>query len=88
MKNYSYKIIFFLGLILWIAETALFGWNDKPVNDYERILDTLSWIFILWGILGDLLSNLKIEKNETNNINTKNVNINGKPVIKFNEDKK
>lgn len=86
MKFYRFLVL--AGFIFWISESAYFGWNEKPINVFERWADIASQIMLWWGIIGDLLTNIKIEKSETNNINTKNVNINGKPVIKFGEDKK
>lgn len=83
MKTKFYKYLIFAGFILWFGETAYFGWNDKPVNAIEKMLDIFSQAMILWGFIGDIATNLTIQKNETNNINTKSVNINGRPTLKM-----
>lgn len=61
MKKYTYIII--IGWILWISETWYFGWNDKPINNIEHTLDLLSQFLILWGVIGDITTNLTIQKN-------------------------
>lgn len=66
-KKRFYRWLAILGIVLWFAETAYFGFNDKPENGLEGALDALSFIMIGWGIVGDLLSNLKITKHEYNN---------------------
>lgn len=57
-----YNKIFLIGFILWIAETAYFGFNAKPENGLESFLDTVSIILMAWGIIGDILSNVTIIK--------------------------
>lgn len=59
------------GLALWLAETAYFGFNAKPSNGLEATLDLLSTILILWGIIGDILSGVTIQKREI--INTQDL---------------
>lgn len=74
MKNSTYyRLLVLVGIILWLAETAYFGWNDRPQSNAEKFLDTLSWIFIIWGMLGDISSNLTIKKDT--NINAETVNV-------------
>lgn len=58
-KNFYFVII---GITLWISETAFFGWNDKPINGMERVLDVISWLLIFWGIIGDISSGLTYKK--------------------------
>lgn len=92
MKRPSkYIIIIIIGVILWISETAFFGWNDKPESAAESLLDFISGVLIFWGIIGDLFSNVTIIKkhyntfNETHNITTKEVKVTGKePHIAYN----
>lgn len=73
----KYFIILILGTVLWLAETAYFGFNDKPENGAEAALDILSFGMIFYGLIGDLLRNVRITKHyhsiTTNRINTKNV---------------
>ena len=61
IKN-SYKLMSAIGFIIWIAETAYFGWNETAQSAAERILDTLSLVLIFWGIFGDIATNLTIKK--------------------------
>lgn len=77
MRKNKYLILVVAGFILWIAETAYFGWNARPETAGERTLDFISGIMIGWGIFGDLLKNITIIKRETtvNNINTKTVEV-------------
>lgn len=84
MNKYTYFVI--IGFVLWIAETAYFGWNEKAQSSPERILDTVAFVLMAWGIVGDILKNVTIEKRT--NIHTKNVLLNGKPVIHFGEEDK
>ena len=71
MMKYKYTIIGFFGLALWFGETWYFGWNYKAKSVPEMMLDNISTILMIWGIIGDILSNVKLEKSTT--INTNNV---------------
>lgn len=77
----KYITILIIGFVLWIAETAAFGFNEKPENGLERALDFVAITLMIWGLLGDLLSNLTIVKKtyvtENNNITTKKVECKG-----------
>lgn len=64
MKNKKYIILAFVGIFLWLIETAYFGWNKKPESGAETFLGVVSWVFILWGVIGDIAINLKIEKSD------------------------
>ncbi len=75
MKNF-YKIIFFIGLALWWAETVYFGFNRKPENGIEAMLDITSVILMVYGIVADILTNLTIKKDTV--INTQTVNFKSK----------
>lgn len=59
-KNYTALALF--GFVLWIAETDYFGWNATAQSTAESILDTISWLLIVWGIVGDIVANLEIHK--------------------------
>jgi len=61
--NREYIILVIVGFTLWVLETAYFGWNEKPINEIEKILDVVSWVLIIWGILGDIASKITY-KNE------------------------
>lgn len=87
----KYMILFLIGFAIWIGENIFFGWNDKPESTAEKFLDVISWLFMIWGIIGDLISNVTIVKkhyntfNETHNITTKEVKVTGKePKIAYN----
>lgn len=86
----KYTKILLLGLAVWLAETAYFGFNRMPENGIEGTLDLLSGILIGWGLLGDILTNVEIHKHthmldkSVNNITTKKVEVKGKPVVHYN----
>lgn len=61
-----HRILALLGLIIWVSETVYFGFNDTPINGWEKTLDFVSMIFIIWGIFGDVLSGITIVKNYEN----------------------
>lgn len=79
----KYFLIATVGFILWIGETAFFGWNTEPHSTAERTLDFVSALLIGWGIIGDILKGVEIHKkstsvfNETTNITTKKVEVIG-----------
>ena len=51
------------GILLWISSTAYFGYNETAQSPAESFTDTISTLLIFWGLLGDILTNLKITKN-------------------------
>ena len=59
----KYTLLATIGFTLWLTETAYFGWNETAQSTPESILDTIAWLFIVWGILGDILNGLQITKN-------------------------
>jgi hypothetical protein len=77
----KYFVILVLGFLLWIGETATFGFNAKPQSGLEAMLDTVSAAMMIYGIIGDLLTNVEIHKNyykyKETHIHTKNVEIKG-----------
>ena len=77
----KYFTILLVGFIIWIVETAAFGFNDKPENGLEAFLDIVSFSMIFYGLIGDLLTNVEIHKNyykyKETNIKTRSVSING-----------
>ncbi len=83
MKNpkRKYFLILVAGVLLWIIETAAFGFNAKPESGLEAFLDLLAGGMIFYGLIGDLLQNVEIHKNyyryKETNIKTRSVNING-----------
>ena len=48
----SYDHIFWAGLILWLLETAYFGWNETAQSGAERVLDIVSAGLVLYGVVG------------------------------------
>ena len=73
--KYKYATLALAGFTIWMLETAYFGYNRTAQSGIEHILDTISWIFIIWGVLGDILTNLKIEKTTHYDIHTKTVEV-------------
>lgn len=69
----KYFWILIIGLAIWLAENIYFGFNKEPENGVEGFFDALSAIIIFWGIAGDILSGLVI--NKTTNVTTENVNL-------------
>lgn len=85
----KYFIILLIGLLLWIAETAYFGFNKTPESGVEGFLDTLAFLLMGYGLIGDLIQNVEIHKNyykyKETNIKTKTVNVNGQnPRVDYN----
>ena len=77
----KYFTILLIGFVIWIVETAAFGFNAKPESGLEAFLDLLSGGMIFYGLIGDLLKNVEIHKNyyryKETNIKTRTVNIAG-----------
>lgn len=48
----TFDIAFWIGLILWLAETAYFGWNASSENMTERVLDIICGGLIFYGVTG------------------------------------
>ena len=71
MKNRRYLTLIIVGFVLWIAETAVFGFNDKPESGLERALDFIAFTLMFWGIIGDILSNITVVKKNHYNYNVK-----------------
>lgn len=77
----KHQIIIAIGVAIWLIETAVFGWNAKPGSVAEARWDGFAIVVILWGIIGDIFSNLEIHKNyykyKETNIKAKTVEIKG-----------
>ena len=41
-----------IGFVLWVAETAYFGWNLKAGSEAERLFDSISLTLVVYGIIG------------------------------------
>ena len=65
----KYNLMALTGFILWVTSTIYFGMNKTPQSSAEVFTDTLSVILVFWGIIGDLLTNIKIVKNYYYKIN-------------------
>lgn len=61
-RQNKYFFIMTIGFILWFTETAYFGWNGKPSCPLESMADTVAWFLIMWGCIGDLISDVTIIK--------------------------
>ena len=61
-KESFYKILVFVSFTIWLLSTWYFGWNDTAENGAEKAIDTMTWLGIIWGVLGDITQNLKITK--------------------------
>lgn len=79
----KYFIILLLGFIGWLAETAYFGFNKTPENGLEATLDVATALMMVYGVIGDLLQNVRIQKHykSVTNIQTKKVNFQDEPKI-------
>ena len=77
----KYFIILVVGFVIWVAETAYFGFNKTPESGAEAFLDLVSAAMIIYGIIGDLTTNLRIHKHyhniSTTNVHTKKVEVTG-----------
>jgi len=71
----KYPIIVVIALALWLGESAYFGWNKTAQSPVESFLDLLSGILLFWGIVGDLLRNVRITKTYNNVTNAKKLTI-------------
>lgn len=75
-KKVGYSLLVVVGIILWWVETAYFGWNTKAESTIEGMLDSTAWIFIIWGVIGHISTNLTIQK--VTNISTDKVTLTDK----------
>jgi len=57
-----YAVLAIFGFCLWVLETTYFGFNKTAQSGAESMLDTISWLLIIWGILGDLAKALYVVK--------------------------
>lgn len=77
----KHLIIIGIGIAIWLIETAAFGWNKTPHSYAEARWDGIGVIVILWGIIGDVLTGVRITKSthevKTYRINTKRVEFTG-----------
>ncbi|HJQ07971.1 MAG TPA: hypothetical protein VJ836_00655 [Candidatus Saccharimonadales bacterium] len=84
MKNrLFYRKMVFVGLVIWFATTAYFGWKLKPVSGVDGMLSSLGIILVGWGVLGDVVNNLTIIKRSQTIINTKNVEVDGVKKVSY-----
>jgi len=58
----NYKTMAIIGMILWLTESWYFGWNIEAVTSAEKYMDTFFSVLVLWGVFGDLSSNMCIIK--------------------------
>lgn len=62
MLKFKYEILFVFGFIIWFIGTWTGGWSNTPQSNFERMTDFVGGIFMVWGIVGDILNNLTIVK--------------------------
>jgi len=51
MKVKFYECLIVVGFIIWLAETAYFGFNVKPINNIEYFFDVFSVSLIFVGVV-------------------------------------
>lgn len=73
----KHAILILAGLVIWLVPTAIFGFNDKPANPFERLTDFVGGTMLIWGIAGDILHGITIVKTTKARtvINTKTLKI-------------
>ena len=58
----------FTALFIWAIETAFFGFNDMPETGLEKFLDVISFVLLVWGVIGDITTNQKVVVSKENEI--------------------
>lgn len=61
-----YNILFVIGFVGWIIETAYFGFNREPINGYEAFFDMMFGVLMILGALGGFI--IQAAKTVGNNI--------------------
>lgn len=67
LTKHGYKLLAFAGFVLWISETAYFGWNMTAQSGMEKMLDQVALIMMGYGISGDIAKQVKIHRHITKN---------------------
>ena len=67
MKN-KYNLMVFIGFMIWILGTWYGGWQDKASTPLEHITDIVGWLLVMWGVIGDITTNLSFVKNNYTNV--------------------
>ena len=55
----KYDFFFVGGLLLWLAQTAFFGWNILPVSKMDNVIDYFTYALMAYGVVGGLLNALR-----------------------------
>lgn len=71
MKRNKYFYILVAGFVLWVIETAAFGFNKEPQSGFEGFLDVVAVMLMVFGAIGDITTNLRIHKTYHNITNIK-----------------
>lgn len=50
--THKYDIALYGGLLFCILYNTYFGWNDEPVNSWERLFDLVASCTMLYGLIG------------------------------------
>ena len=59
MTKYDYAL--WAGLALWLAETAYFGWNMQAGSVQEEVLNTISLILMVYGVVGSWIKSIGVD---------------------------
>jgi len=52
MNENTYNLVLWAGVVLWLLETAYFGWNMTAQSGAERVLDIIVTAMIFYGAVG------------------------------------
>jgi hypothetical protein len=69
MKNLNYYLIIG-GFIIWLAETAYFGFNLTPQSNAEEFFDLFAGVMILNGTLLEIMNIIRRPINITFHLNS------------------
>lgn len=87
MLKHKYTILVFAGLAINLIETWLFGWHWHAQSGAEGFWDAVSLTLVIWGVVGDIATNLHIHKhfNNTTTVNTDSVEFkDGAEIMSYN----
>lgn len=73
MKIKYFRIIFWVGVAIWLTGSAYGGWHKEAHTAIEGYTDQFGIFLMAYGALGDILSGVKVSKDT--NITTSNVDV-------------
>lgn len=59
MNKYDWFVV--VGLLIWLGETAFFGFNTTAQSGAEKMFDTFSQVLILYGVLCGIATGIKTQ---------------------------